>query len=193
MSIGHAILGVLRKSPMHGYQIAGELERRIGGGRYNGAQVYQALYALEDRGLVVPSMPESRDRRPFSITSKGQREFLRWLRAPIVPSRPSRDDALVKLVFLGREDPGHLMSCLERLRRMHVRRLSGVAKPITPPNDARTDLFMELSAMALRFREEAEIRWIDHCLARLRETADIRVSSAPVSEPGVVESDVEER
>jgi len=177
---------------MHGYQIAGELEHRIGGGRYNGAQVYQALYALEARGMVIPSAPESRDRRPFSITPKGGKEFLRWLRAPIVPSRPARDDALVKLVFLGREDPEHLVGALQRLRKMHVRRLSAVAKPGTRQVHTPARLFMELSTMALRFREEAEIRWIDHCLGRLRETTDRLALGTPTAEGDTSEPDVEE-
>jgi DNA-binding PadR family transcriptional regulator len=173
MSIRHAILGVLRDAPMHGYQIAGELERRIGGGRYNGAQVYQGLYALAERGLVVASVPEpgiGRDRRPFAITAEGGREFERWLREPFLPSRPARDDAVVKLVFLGSEDAGRLASMLERLRRQHLRRLAG-SKTAEPSGGAQTlgpVLFAELGSTALRFREEAELRWIDHCLLRLK-------------------------
>ena len=53
MSIRHAILGLLADSTMHGYQIAGELERRIGGGRCNSAQIYHSLRALADAGLIL--------------------------------------------------------------------------------------------------------------------------------------------
>jgi DNA-binding PadR family transcriptional regulator len=173
MSIRHAILGILREAPMHGYQIAGELERRIGGGRYNGAQVYQGLYALAERGLVVASTPEpgtGRDRRPFSITPEGVSTFERWLREPFLPSRPARDDAVVKLVFLGLEDVGRLVAMLERLRRQHLRRLAGskIAEPTEHTAPLGPTSFAELGSAALRFREEAELRWIDHCILRLQ-------------------------
>jgi DNA-binding PadR family transcriptional regulator len=174
MSVRHAILGVLTQGPMHGYHIAGELARRIGGGRYNSAQIYQSLHWLADRGLVIAGAVEpglNRDRRPFHITAAGRREFQKWLRSPLIPSRPVRDDAVVKLVFLGQHDPRQLIAFLERLRRQHMRRLT------TPPRQERArpadehidnDTLADLSAAALRFREEAELRWIDHCILRLR-------------------------
>jgi DNA-binding PadR family transcriptional regulator len=173
MSVRHAILGVLTRAPsMHGYHIASELERRIGGGRYNSAQIYQSLHWLAEHGLVVSTPPEpgvSRDRRPFSITSDGRREFDRWLHAPVIISRPARDDAVVKLVFLGLHDTPSLVSFLERLRRQHLRRLAGSRRAIEGPAEVVNESLMsELSGAALRFREEADLRWIDHCLLRLR-------------------------
>jgi hypothetical protein len=39
--------------------------------------------------------------------------------------------------------------------------------------DAIDDALLgDLSGSALRFREEAELRWIDHCLLRLRPLID---------------------
>lgn len=171
MALRHAILGVLQTAPLHGYAIADELERRIAGGRYNSAQIYQGLHWLADRHLVHSAEPQpgvGRDRRPFFITPRGRREFERWLRSPFVPSRPSRDDAIVKLVFLGTTTPEQLVPFLERLKRQHLRRLS-TAKPASRKTSvhATEQLFAELSGVALRLREEAELRWIDHCLQRL--------------------------
>ena len=163
---------------MHGYQVASELERLIAGGRYNSAQIYQGLHTLAERGLVVAATPEPgpyRDRRPFSITSAGRREFDRWLSAPLVPSRPLRDDAVIKLVFLCRHDPSQLIRFLERLRRQHLRRLAGTgsrASALRAGGTIDDALVADLSGAALRFREEAELRWIDHCLLRLRPVID---------------------
>jgi hypothetical protein len=42
---------------MHGYQVASELERLIAGGRYNSAQIYQGLHALEERGFIIAAAP----------------------------------------------------------------------------------------------------------------------------------------
>jgi len=199
MSIRHAILGVLLDGTMHGYQIASELERRIAGGRYNSAQIYGSLHALAERGLVVAIDPEpglSRDRRPFAITAEGRDEFRAWLRAPLIPARPLRDDALVKLVFLGLHDRQQLIRLLERLRRHHMRRLAGSRRSIdlSAGSDGTVDrgVLADLSAAALRFREEAELRWIDHCLTRLRmlHDADEDAADEPAEEDSAEGSSV---
>jgi DNA-binding PadR family transcriptional regulator len=187
VSIRHAILGVLRQGPMHGYHVASELERLIAGGRYNSAQIYQGLHALAERGFVVAATPEPgpyRDRRPFSITASGRREFDRWLSVPLVPWRPLRDDAVIKLVFLCRHDPSQLIRFLERLRRQHLRRLAGTqSRPRAGLGSDVIDdaLVADLSGAALRFREEAELRWIDHCLLRLRPLIDETASQVGVA------------
>jgi DNA-binding PadR family transcriptional regulator len=76
---------------------------------HNSAQIYQGLRVLAGRGVVLSERPEpgisSRDRRPYRITPTGRHEFERWLRTPLMLSRPIRDEAVVKLVFLGRHDP----------------------------------------------------------------------------------------
>jgi DNA-binding PadR family transcriptional regulator len=172
MSIRHAILGILRAGPMHGYQVAAELERRTGGLSYSSAQIYQTLHLLAERGFVVSTRREGafgRERRPFDVTPEGRREFEKWLRVPPVLSRPVRDDAVVKLAFLGAENPAQLVGFLERLRRQHLRRLT--AHPRFVGVEAKgidERLLAELAGAALRFREEAELRWIEHCLLRLR-------------------------
>ena len=191
MSVRHAILGVLKCGPMHGYQVATELEGLVAAGRYNSAQIYHGLRWLEVRGLVVANAVQVgvfRDRRPFSITAAGRREFERWLREALVPARPVRDDALIKLVFLCRDNPAQLIPTLERLRRFHLRRLAR-AKPKAeqdPSSIGEEPLPIELSAAALRFREQAELRWIEYCLLRLRtlandETGETGAAGASVS------------
>lgn len=167
MSVNHAILGVLLDGPRHGYHVASELDERIAGGRYNSAQIYQGLRVLAGRGFVLSEQPEpgiSRDRRPYSITEAGRHEFERWLRTPLILSRPIRDEAVVKLVFLGRRDPARLLGVLERLRRQHVRSLASLS---ARNGKAPSDVWADLSAVVLRLREEAELKWIDYVAERL--------------------------
>jgi DNA-binding PadR family transcriptional regulator len=190
MSIRHAILGVLKRGPMHGYQVASELERLIAGGRYNSAQIYHGLRWLNGRGFAVAESPEPgvfRDRRPFSITAAGRREFDRWLREPIAPARPLRDDAVIKLVFLCGDNPEQLIRALERLQRQHLRRLA--ATKVSAHDQAvglgDESLLAELSGAALRFREQAELRWIEYCLLRVQSllTPSDPAASATEHEP----------
>ena len=184
MSLRHAILGVLTDGALHGYAVTERLEHSIAGGRYNGAQVYQGLHWLTERGHVAADPLEagrSRDRRPFHVTPKGVREFDRWLRSPFVPPRPSRDDAIVKLAFLARADPSLLVEFLVRLKKQHLRSLSASrlprAKSGPPP-----DLAFELTTTALRGREEGELGWIDKCLDRLQPMIDGHALPSPAED-----------
>lgn len=187
MSVRHAILGVLKNGSMHGYQIASELEQLVAGGRYNSAQIYQGLRWLEGRGFVVPdaASPGSvRERRPFSITALGKEEFRRWLREPLVPARPLRDDAVIKLVFLCKDSPEQVVPALEQLRRRHLRCLTGAELSAydEPPETEDESLLAELSGAALRFREQAELRWIDYCLIRLQSIDSMKQETSEEKE-----------
>jgi DNA-binding PadR family transcriptional regulator len=199
MSVRHAILGVLLERPKHGYQVRKEVERLIGGSRYNGAQIYEGLRRLEKEGFVVACAPvdgQSRDRHPYRATPKGAGEFERWLRAPFKPSRPNRDETMFKMVFLGLRDPPRLMERLERVRRQHLRRLTGPTKaPVTAKILDDGFLFARLSGAVLRFREEAEIRWIDYCLDRLKEREKAAREQGPegASQHGIVNPNAKER
>ncbi len=170
MSIAHAILGTLLDGDRHGYQIAAALSERIAGGPYNSGQVHQALERLEERGWAVSHAEpfEGRSRRPYAITPSGREEFFAWLQRPMPPGRPVRDEVIVKLTFLARHDPETLVSLLELRRAEHLRRL---ARQDADDGGAE-DLCSQLVQDAFRFREEADLRWVEHCIARLQSAGD---------------------
>ena len=172
MSISHAILGILIEGERHGYQIAATLAERISGGPYNSGQIHQALERIEERGWAVSHAEpaEGRSRRPFTITPAGRQEFLAWLRRPVPVTRPVRDEMVVKLVFLGIHDPERLTAFLEGRRREHLRRLAYLSRESQPATDpgASVSLCSLLARDAFRFREEAGLRWVEHCLARMQ-------------------------
>ncbi len=62
--------------PVHGYQIAKELNKRSHGYfNFNGSTIYSALRRLEDEGLVLSSWQQvtrKQDRRYYEITGKGR-------------------------------------------------------------------------------------------------------------------------
>lgn len=66
-----ALLALLAESPMHGYQMIGELAERSGGvWRPSPGSVYPTLAQLEDEDLI--SADESSGRRVFSLTEAGR-------------------------------------------------------------------------------------------------------------------------
>jgi DNA-binding PadR family transcriptional regulator len=164
MSISHAILGVLMDGDRHGYELARMLAERIGGEPYNTGPIHQALEQLERAGWAASrtTVEASRSRREFRITGDGRAEFLRWLARPVAPLRPARDDMLLKLVLLAERDRAAALRLLETRKRELLNQLSEHLAAATPAR------YAALTLMAMRFRIEADLRWVDHCIAVLR-------------------------
>lgn len=72
-----AVLAVLEREPLHGYEIAKQIEARSGGElRFDVASLYPLLYRLEARGLVKGSWeetPRGRKRRCYRLTRPGRK------------------------------------------------------------------------------------------------------------------------
>jgi len=179
MSMAHAILGVLLEGECHGYQLATKLAERIENGPYNTGQIHQALERLETQGLVVSHADDSvnRTRRLFALTSAGRGEFFAWLERPVAVARPVRDEVVVKVAFLGRHAPARLRELLEERRRDHLQRLAYLQRR-PRGNGAPHDVGERLASDAFRFREEAELRWVEHCLAQLATASAVVTGSA---------------
>jgi len=185
MSMKYAILGVLLEGPLHNYRIADELERQIGGGEYHTGQISTRLRELEEKGWVVPLQPKpnaTREQKPYAITAEGRMAFQRWLRAPLKLSRPSRDEVIVKFVFLGRHDPSRAAPFLRRLSAQLVEQMRGLGRLPRAGSSTVDDLFLaERSATLLRMRMNAEVQWIEETLSELekRQPAQPETEAAP--------------
>jgi DNA-binding PadR family transcriptional regulator len=171
MSMAHAILGLLVEEECHGYEIAATLGERLGGWAYNSGQVHQALGLLEARGWALSREYEvsNRTRRLYRITAGGRAEFLSWLERPVAMGRPIRDEMVVKMSFLAEHDPDRVLDILESRQREYVRRLAHAQRATRrAKNEGPAELIRKLARDAFRFREEGELRWIEHCLSQLR-------------------------
>jgi hypothetical protein len=110
----------------------------------------------------------SRSRRQFHVTAGGRTEFLRWLARPATSFRPARDDMLLKLVFLAERDRGAAIRLLEARRRDLLVQLAEQAGARSEERRSQPTRYATLTLEALRFRMEADLRWVDHCIAVLR-------------------------
>jgi DNA-binding PadR family transcriptional regulator len=72
-----AVLAVLERGPLHGYEIAKQIEARSHGElRFDVASLYPLLYRLEERGLVKGSWeetPRGRRRCCYRLTPSGRK------------------------------------------------------------------------------------------------------------------------
>jgi DNA-binding PadR family transcriptional regulator len=161
---------------MYGYQLRAEFERRTGSTwPLNVGQVYTTLTRLERDGLVAPYTAESGDDGEghvvYRVTDAGRDEVATWFTTPVERTQPPRDELAIKLalaVTVPGVDVGTViqrqrsatMSALQDYTRLKRARTADLQDP--------TDMAWSLVLDSLVFAAEAEVRWLDHCEARLR-------------------------
>ncbi|MDR7253265.1 DNA-binding PadR family transcriptional regulator [Nocardioides sp. BE266] len=184
MSIRQAMLAILEQGPMYGYQLRAEFEQRTGETwPLNIGQVYTTLTRLERDGLVeVVELGGADDHQSgserhvsYRATEAGRGEVSEWFATPVPRTQPPRDELAIKLaiaVTLPGVDVGMI---IQRQRSATIAalqdytRLKRTGRAAAP--EAPEDLAWSLVLDSLVFDAEAEVRWLDHCEARLRRAA----------------------
>jgi DNA-binding PadR family transcriptional regulator len=185
MSVRQALLALLEQEPMYGYQLRAEFERRTGSTwPLNVGQVYTTLTRLERDGLVEEHGDDGEGHVVYAITGTGRDEVAQWFTTPVERTQPPRDELAIKLalaVTVPGVDVGTViqqqrsatMSALQDYTRLKHRAGTG-----TEPADMAWSLVLD----SLVFQAEAEVRWLDHCEARLRRAA-LERTDAPQPAP----------
>jgi PadR family transcriptional regulator PadR len=76
-----ALLALLRERRTHGYELIAQLPALLGTERVDVGNVYRALRALEERGLVTSEWRDDLPgpaKRSYEITEDGRRALARW-------------------------------------------------------------------------------------------------------------------
>jgi PadR family transcriptional regulator AphA len=100
-----ALLGLVRRGPVHGYellQILNASDGLSGIWRIKIGQIYAYLNKLEDQGYLTSSRHPQSDypaRRLYAITPAGESAFLEWMRTPVSTARDLRQLFQLKLYF----------------------------------------------------------------------------------------------
>ncbi|MBB3045391.1 helix-turn-helix transcriptional regulator [Nocardioides sp. LMS-CY] len=189
MSVRQALLALLEEGPRYGYQLRAQFEQRTGATwPLNVGQVYTTLTRLERDGLVEGAGDDGAGHVVYRITEAGSDEVATWFTTPVERAQPPRDELAIKLalaVTVPGVDVGTViqqqrtatMSALQDYTRLKRRAADG---------QSREDLAWTLVLDSLVFGAEAEIRWLDHCEARLRRAQLERPEAAPAT-PAAVE------
>lgn len=83
------------------------------------AQIYPELAQLEELGyLSGRDDPQgARRRRAYTLTEKGERALMAWLRRDRVPDMEVRDEGLLRLAFADNLAPDEALALVRRIRR----------------------------------------------------------------------------
>jgi DNA-binding PadR family transcriptional regulator len=188
MSIRHGLLALLERGPRYGARLRTEFETRTGSAwPLNIGQVYTTLARLERDGLVVQQGRDDAGHVLYALTDDGRAELRTWLIRPVERSNLPRDELAIKLAMAVGAPGVDVRAIVEAQRRhlsetMHAyTRLRARALAEAPAH--RDEVAQLLVLEHLIFRTEAEIRWLDHCEARLLRLAEATVTEPPPPSP----------
>ncbi|MBT2485432.1 MULTISPECIES: PadR family transcriptional regulator [unclassified Microbacterium] len=171
MSVRQSLLAILDQGPCYGYQLRLEFDRRTGSTwPLNVGQIYNTLERLERDGLVRRGAADEQGHVYWQITDAGSADVARWLVAPVVRTKATRDELAVKLAIAATLPGIDVTSVLEAQRSASLDQLEALQHARYPGTvDGAEELAWRLMTDSMIFAAEAELRWLDHTAQRLAE------------------------
>ena len=124
-TLGHAILSLLSREDLSGYDLTGRMRARVGFFWEAGhSQIYPELARLEEGGLVTHRVVEQEDRpdkKVYEITASGRDALKAWVAEPPAP-RAARDELVLKAYSLWLAEPGRAVALFRDQERLHQER-----------------------------------------------------------------------
>ncbi|MEQ7127446.1 PadR family transcriptional regulator [Actinopolymorpha sp. B11F2] len=191
MSVRQGLLTLLEQQPMYGYQLRMEFESRTGSTwPLNIGQVYTTLARLDRDGMVEGAGSDEEGHVMYRITDAGRAEVAAWFTTPVQRTQPPRDELAIKLALAVTMPDIDVAAVIQGQRRATMTALQDYTRLKRTAEDSTAaggqvdpaGLGWGLVLDSLVFAAEAEIRWLDHCEARVRRAARERrpsVESAP--------------
>ena len=125
-TLGYAILGLLSREELSGYDLAGRMRARVGHfWEARHSQIYPEPGRLEEGGLVthrVVEQEERPDKKVYEITPAGLAALKEWVTEPPAP-RPARDELVLKAYSLWLAEPGEASALFMDQERRHEEKL----------------------------------------------------------------------
>ncbi|WP_274364726.1 PadR family transcriptional regulator [Paenibacillus thermotolerans] len=172
-SIRYALLTLLAREPLSGYDIKQHMNNRIGPfWKVGSNQVYPELSKMEEEGLVRLQGVEQNSYRParkvYEITESGRDELIRWTVEPGGVEN-TRDDFLLKVYNTWLVEPSRMAAQVREVKKQHEQRLSyyldKVAELENMLPDSRSGAFDPIASTipVVEFGIEHERLYIDWC------------------------------
>jgi DNA-binding PadR family transcriptional regulator len=185
MSVKMGLLALLAQGPQYGYQLRSAFEESTAATwPLNVGQVYTTLARLE-RDELVEQAGSQEGRVLYRITPGGSSAVAAWFMEPVARNASVRDELAIKLVLAVTVPGVDVGAVIQRQRTATMTALQGYVRDKRSTDDLAAGLVLD----GLVFASEAEIRWLDHCEARLRQAAAQAASRAasraanPVTDP----------
>ena len=180
-----AILGMLCREPMSGYDLRSAIERSVGHfWQESYGNLYPTLERMAEERLVELD-PEAhsrggRLRKVYRVTAKGRTALAEWLRRPVLP-HVERNELLLKLFFGAQVKPADSLAQVERSRAEAEGLLAALRLIDENVRHSRGDdpelPYQHLSIRAGLLGLEAHLRWCDEAREALQRLDRTMVST----------------
>ena len=185
-----AVLGLLRESPMHGYELRKRLNTSLGVFRaFSYGSLYPCLKALVQRGWLVeesgsasenPSgqqvqLAGRRARIVYRLTAEGREQFEELL-AQTGPDAWEDEHFGVRFAFFGQTSRDVRMRVLEGRRSRLEERLAKMRASLARTRERLDDYTLELQRHGME-SVEREVRWLNELIESERAGRDRRDAS----------------
>lgn len=193
-ALRYAVLGLLNRQSMTGYEITKELDSALSEfWSAKHSQIYPELKSLDRDGLVTFDTEISGnqlERKRYSITPAGKKAFLAWERSNLELKPTPKDEFRLQLFFSDCLSAGEQRAMVEshleqrRERLAHLRDNRGAFAPQNELDDTRFSDYLVLLG-AIR-REEAACAWLEECLQMMESRSGEQ--SAPATAPSSLDT-----
>lgn len=177
-SIRYALLSLLAREPLSGYDIKQYMNNRLGPfWKVGSNQVYPELSKLEGEGLVKLQGVEQNTYRParklYEITEAGREALIEWTIQPLEIEHSVRDEFLLKTYNSWLVEPEKMVERIEEIKRQHEERLAvyldkaDLLKRSLETSARDNPLASSLSVLQFGIRyERMYIEWCDDLLKK---------------------------
>jgi DNA-binding PadR family transcriptional regulator len=172
LTVEYGLLGLVRRQPLHGYEIYQRLRATEALGLIWGwqqSQVYAELAQLEQEGYLS-SLVEAQGTRPprkvFRLTDAGVAAFDAWIATPLPPERDLQPEFPTKLYFAQQEGRAIAQALLERQQEVCRQWLAELQAQA--PSGAEHS-FARLVQQFRVSQVETILGWLATCSAQLDE------------------------
>jgi DNA-binding PadR family transcriptional regulator len=180
--VRNGLLALLLRGPMHGYRLRAEFEASTGTQwPLNVGQVYTTLARLERDGLIAPvGEADAEGRVMYHLTDAGREEVGQWFATPVERQSRPRDELAIKLAMALTTEGVDVHAVVQAQRTATLRSLQELTR-LKVGADEVADAAWLLVLEAMIFQAEAEVRWLDHCEARVSALPARRATPAPTA------------
>ncbi|MDW6003575.1 PadR family transcriptional regulator [Vibrio mangrovi] len=173
----YAILGLLNRRPMSGYDIGKEFNYELAEFWHaKHSQIYTELKKLHTEGLVTYDIEisgEILEKKQYSITEAGRDDLIHWLHKDELIGKTAKDVFRVRMYFSNFLDLESRMKLLESQKMQHTKRMNTLMKTseqypeVPPPDSDRFGDFITLEGAIMR--ERSLIEWLDKCIGYCKD------------------------
>lgn len=186
--LDHAILGLLHRTPMHGYELRKQLNLVLGSFRaLSYGSLYPALRSLAERGLIhgvdeaLSTRGSRRARIVYQLTAAGK-EHLDEVLGSVGPSAWDDEEFDVRFSLFGQIDAETRLRILEGRRMRLTERLELVRQSVARARERMDEYTAELQRHGLD-TVEREVAWLDQLIDNER-AARSGTPGHPATTPG---------